>query len=91
MRIFPRFMALAVLTGLLIIPVSEARTRIYVRVAPPPIVVEQVQAPRSGYVWQQGYHRWDGRSYAWSAGTWARPPHRRAQWVPGRWVQVTDC
>ena len=88
MKTFSRFMALAALTGLLIIPVSEARTRVYLRLAPPPIVVEQqTRAPRSGYVWQQGYHRWNGQSYAWTAGTWARPPHRNARWVPGRWVQ----
>lgn len=65
MKTISRLMALAVLTGLLIIPVSEARTRIYVRIAPPPIVVEQqARAPRAGYVWQQGYHRWNGQSYA---------------------------
>ena len=88
MRMFSRFMTLAVLTGLLIVPVSEARTRIYVRIAPPPIVVEQrTVAPRPGYVWQPGYHRWNGQAYAWTAGTWNRPPYRNARWVPGRWVQ----
>ena len=89
MKTLSRFMTLAVLTGLLIVPISEARTRIYLRIAPPPIVVErQVASVRPGYVWQPGYHHWTGRSYVWTAGTWARPPHHYSRWVPGRWVQT---
>ena len=89
MRMLSRFLSLAVLTGLLAIPAADARTRIYVRIGPPPIVVEhQTVAPRRGYVYQPGYHRWDGRGYVWTAGTWSRPPYRNAQWVPGRWVNT---
>jgi hypothetical protein len=88
MRILSRFMALTVLTGLLIVPISEARARIYLRIGPPPIVVEhRTVAPREGYVWQPGYHRWNGRTYVWTAGSWARPPHRYTHWVEGRWVR----
>ena len=88
MRTLTRLMTLAVLTGLLIVPISEARTRIYVRIAPPPLVVEQrAVAPYPDYVWQPGYHRWTGRDYSWSAGVWARPPYRHALWVSGRWVE----
>ena len=88
MKTLTRLMSLAVLTGLLIVPISEARTRIFVRIAPPPIVVEQrTLAPRPDYVWQPGYHRWDGRGYVWTAGVWSRPPYRHALWVPGHWVQ----
>jgi hypothetical protein len=89
MKLFSRFMTLAVLTGLLIVPVSEARTRVYLRIGPPPIVVERhVVAPRAGYIWQPGYHRWNGRTYVWTSGSWARPPYRHARWVPGRWVET---
>ena len=88
MRILSRFLSLAVLTGMLIVPISEARTRIYLQIGPPPIVVEQRPVlVRPGYVWQSGYHRWDGRRYVWASGVWARAPYRRAVWVPGRWVQ----
>ena len=88
MRMLSRLMTLAVLTGLLIVPISEARTRIYVRIGPPPIVVERpTLAPRMGYVWQPGYHRWDGRAYVWNGGTWASPPYRHARWIPGHWAE----
>jgi WXXGXW repeat (2 copies) len=88
MKLFSRFMSLAILTGLLIVPVSEARTRVFVRIGPPPVVVErQTVAPHAGYVWQPGYHRWNGQTYVWSSGTWARPPYRNARWIPGQWVQ----
>jgi hypothetical protein len=40
MKILTRVMSAAVLSGMLLVPVSEAKTRIYVRVAPPPVVVE---------------------------------------------------
>lgn len=87
MKLFTRFLTLTLLAGILIIPTSQARTRIYVRLGPPPIVLEHpTVTPRAGYVWQPGYHRWDGRSYVWTSGTWARPPYRHAAWVPGRWV-----
>jgi hypothetical protein len=87
MKLFSRFLTLTLLAGFLIIPTSEARARIYVRIGPPPIIVEhQTLAPRAGYVWQPGYHRWDGGRYVWAAGTWAQPPYRRAVWVPGHWA-----
>lgn len=61
--------------------------RIYVRVGPPPVVVEHHgPRPHPGWVWVGGYHRWDGRAYAWAPGHWAQPPYARAAWVPGRWV-----
>jgi len=89
MRILSRFLSLAVLTGMLIVPISEARTRIYLRIGPPPLVVEQRPVlVRPGYVWQQGYHRWDGNRYVWTTGAWARAPYRNAVWVPGHYVHT---
>jgi hypothetical protein len=38
-------------------------------------------------VWIDGYQRWDGGRYVWTAGRWERPPHPRSVWVPGRWQQ----
>lgn len=61
--------------------------RLYVSVGPPaPIVEVRVAAPGPHFVWIPGYHRWDGRAYAWVPGWWAAPPRVRAVWVPGRWV-----
>jgi len=87
MKTFYRIMTLSLLTGLLSIPVAEARTRIYLQIGPPPVVVERVvAAPGRDYVWQPGYHEWNGRAYAWRSGVWVRPPHRHATWVSGHWV-----
>lgn len=59
---------------------------IVVRIAPPHAVVEaRVASPGAGYVYQKGYHRWDGNAYAWTPGVWVRPPHAHARWVDQRW------
>lgn len=65
---------------------SAAAAEVVVRVAPPVAVVEsRGVAPGPGYVWQAGYHRWDGNAYAWNAGRWAAPPRPGAHWVNHRW------
>jgi hypothetical protein len=59
---------------------------VYVKIAPPHAVVEtRGHAPGEGYVWTNGYHRWDGNVYVWVPGEWRRPPHERARWVDHRW------
>ena len=71
----------------LAIAVGSANAQVYVRVGPPPVVIEH-PGPRPGphHVWVGGYHRWDGNRYVWVSGTYAVPPqpyyHR---WVPGHW------
>lgn len=66
---------------------TTTRGQVYVRTAPPPVVVEtRVVSPGPGYVWIAGYHRWDGRNYAWVPGHYERAPRDRAHWVPGKWV-----
>ena len=68
-----------------VLPIASAEAQ-YVRVAPPPPVVERpYAAPGRGYVWVPGYQRWDGRRYNWTGGRWVLPPRRAAVWVPGRW------
>src|SRR4029453_12974737 len=60
--------------------------RVYVKVAPPaPIAEVRVVAPGPGYVWVGGFHRWDGKAYAWVPGRWALPPRAGVVWVPGHW------
>jgi YXWGXW repeat-containing protein len=65
-----------------------ATGRVYVRTGPPVRVVEaRSVAPGPGFVWIEGYHRWDGRAYLWIPGRWDRAPRARAVWVPGHWAQ----
>ena len=76
-----------VVTATLGAATASAATHVYVRIAPPPPIVEtRVVAPRPGMVWVPGYHRWNGSAYVWVGGVWTRPPRPRAAWVPARWV-----
>jgi hypothetical protein len=64
-----------------------AASRVYVRIAPPVEVVEtRPAAPRAGYVWRPGYHRWNHHRYEWVRGRWVRPPRGRHTWVSGHWA-----
>jgi hypothetical protein len=66
---------------------SAAMAEVVVRIAPPVAVVEtRGVAPGPGYVWINGYHRWDGNAYVWTAGRWEMPPRPHARWVAHRWV-----
>jgi hypothetical protein len=86
MKLLSRLAGLALLVGLLGATAAEARTRIYVRVGPPPVVVERaVVTPGPGYVWVAGHHQWTGREYTWVPGSWVRAPYRHARWVSGNW------
>ena len=61
--------------------------RMYVRLGPPtPIVDVRGVAPGPGYLWIEGYHRWDGRAYVWTAGRWELPPRGHNAWVQGHWA-----
>ena len=70
--------------GLFVTGLSAADIR--VNIAPPRVHVEhRSHRPGPEYVWTPGYYRWDGHAYAWSDGSWQRPPHRHARWVTPRW------
>jgi YXWGXW repeat-containing protein len=78
--------ALAVLLGLILLP-AASNAQVVVRIGPPAPVVEHYgPPPHEGWVWQPGYHYWDGNRYVWRAGVWAEPPRRHAVWVPHHWV-----
>jgi hypothetical protein len=78
-------MILSTLVGCLL-SMSTMGEQITVHVAPPREVVEiRGKAPHPGYVYQRGYHRWDGRTYVWTPGVWVAPPHPGAIWVDHRW------
>ena len=65
---------------------SGLAAEVVVRVGPPrPLVERRGPAPGRGYVWTNGYHRYDGRAYIWSPGSWQQPPRRNARWQQHRW------
>lgn len=74
---------------LLLLGLSPAITcaQVFVRVAPPPIIVER-PAPPPGprYVWIAGYHRWNGTRYVWVPGHYVMPPRHGVVWVPAHWA-----
>ena len=80
---------LALLLILASVPVACARPRIYsggyYAPPPPPVGYYRAPAPRSGYVWIDGYWNLNGPRYAWRNGYWSRPPWRGAYWVPPRY------
>jgi hypothetical protein len=80
-----RKLAFLVLLGTLL-PLAAAQAQ-WVRIAPPPRVIErQGPPPGRGYTWVPGYHRWDGHRYLWVGGRWVLPPRPRAVWVAGYWA-----
>ena len=86
-RLFGSVLLASVLIAMLWAPPAQAAARIYVRVAPPPVIVEKVPvAPSPNHVWISGYHRWDGRAYIWVPGRFVVPPRPHAMWVPGHWI-----
>jgi hypothetical protein len=63
-----------------------AFAQVYVHIGPPPPHREVVPPPpHPGWVWQPGYHRWDGAHYIWVPGAYAEPPRPHAVWVAGHW------
>ena len=82
-----------VLAGLLALSLTPAivMAQVVVRIAPPaPIVEVHDHPPHAGWVWIDGYHRWDGHRYVWVHGHWVRPPHPGAVWVAHRWEHRGD-
>ena len=78
--------AMAILLALVLAPAASfAQVRILI--GPPDRVVEvRGNPPDRGYVWVDGYHRYEGGRYVWTAGHWDRPPHPGGHWVAHRWV-----
>jgi hypothetical protein len=78
--------ALAALLAITMLP-AVSNAQVYVRVGPPaPVRDHYGPRPREGWVWQPGYHAWDGHRYAWHGGAWAEPPRPHAVWVPHHWA-----
>jgi hypothetical protein len=70
---------------------ASQAAEVVVRVGPPRAIVERRPVrPGARYVWIGGYHRWDGRAYAWQPGRWELPPREHAVWVAPRWEHRHD-
>jgi YXWGXW repeat-containing protein len=79
-------LAVAALLTAALTPAVVAATRVYVSIAPPPLIVEtRTVAPSPTHVWIGGYHRWDGSAYVWVPGHWVAPPRPHVRWVAGHW------
>jgi hypothetical protein len=82
--------ALAVLFALTLMPAASF-AQVVIRIGPPaPIVERRPPPPDRGYVWIDGYHRYEGGQYIWTPGRWDRPPHPGGRWVAHRWVHRGD-
>jgi WXXGXW repeat (2 copies) len=79
---------LTAVCGALLAATIAAGAQVVVRIGPPPPRPVEVipAAPHPGWVWQEGYHRWDGAHYVWVPGHYVAPPYEHAVWVPGHWA-----
>ena len=55
-------------SGFFLVSPASAGPQIYVNIGPPAHVVEVRPVVRAGYVWQDGYYRWNGHRYVWVGG-----------------------
>jgi hypothetical protein len=78
---------LAAMSGVVLAVSLSAGAQVVVHIGPPAPVIERPgPVPHEGWVWQPGYHRWDGAHYVWVPGTYVQPPYEHAAWVPGHWA-----
>jgi WXXGXW repeat (2 copies) len=66
--------------------IASAGVSIDIDVAPPPVRVEVVPAPRVGYVWAPGYWEWRDHAHVWVGGRYIAE-RRGYHWVPDHWDQ----
>jgi hypothetical protein len=70
---------------------SAQAADIVVKTKPPATRVERrPPRPSPKHVWIGGYHKWDGRAYAWEPGRWEVPPREHAVWVAPKWQHSND-
>ena len=82
--------ALALPFALTLCPAASF-AQLAIRIGPPPRVYEhRGPPPDRGYVWIDGYHRYEGGQYVWTPGRWERPPHHGQRWVAHRWEHHHD-
>lgn len=90
---FTRIACGAALTAAMAVPaMSQVSFGIQIgRTPPPPLRYEVRPAmPGPGYVWVDGYWRWDRGRYVWAPGVWQRPPYAGAYYTHGHWDHYPD-
>ena len=60
---------------------------IYVTTAPPEVRAEHPPEARPGYVWAQGYQRWEGDHYEWTPGHWVEA-RTHSHWEADSWQRA---
>jgi len=65
---------------------ADTDFRINVQVGPPAVVYEPVPAPRTGYVWAQGYWDYDHGKHVWRKGHWEHV-RKGERWANGHWQE----
>ncbi|HEX3846819.1 MAG TPA: hypothetical protein VHV81_05515 [Steroidobacteraceae bacterium] len=66
--------------------IASAGVAIDIDVAPPPVRVETVPAPRVGFVWAPGFWEWRGGAHVWVPGRYIHE-RRGYHWVADSWAQ----
>lgn len=66
---------------------SAAVVAVDIGIAPPPPRVVAPPPPRPGWVWVDGYWRWNGHRHVWVDGRWIHARHGY-RYIPPHWVQV---
>jgi hypothetical protein len=81
---------LALLLAFTLFPAASF-AQIAIRIGPPARMHEdRGRPPERGFVWINGYQRWEGDHYVWVPGHWDRPPQRGQRWVGHRWKHRGD-
>lgn len=71
--------------------IGTAQAQVVIKVRPPAVRVEHRGArPSKEHVWVGGYHKWDGKAYAWEGGKWEKPPQAHAVWVAPKYTHEKD-
>ncbi|HET7331498.1 hypothetical protein [Dyella sp.] len=67
---------------------AQVSVGVGIHVAPPAPRYERMPPARRGFIWSQGYWRWEPRAhrYVWVPGTWVRA-RAGYRWYPGVWVR----
>lgn len=77
---------MALLLAFTLMPAASF-AQVMIRIGPPPPVYERRgPPPGEGYIWQDGYHRYEGGQYVWTPGRYQQPPRRGQHWVAHHWV-----
>jgi WXXGXW repeat (2 copies) len=81
------FLGLCMAASAISVPsIASAGVAIDIDVAPPPVRIETVPPPRSGYLWSPGFWEWRGHEHVWVPGGMIRE-RRGYHWVPAHWDQ----